>query len=372
MAHGVTPDALRAALAAAPDARAAFVVSPTYYGMAPTSRAAPRSRTRRTPRSSSTRRGGRTSASTPACPRSALELGRRRGADLDAQDRRRADPVGDAPRRRHDGRVDPGGIARAVRLVRSTSPSSLLLASLDAARRQLAMHGEGLLVADARRGRPGARGDRRDRRLPRGRRRGVRRARRRRRVGPAADRHRRARDRLHRLRGRRPRCAAATTSTSSSRPTRRSCSCSGSPSRVEPLERFAHDLAAEPSSVCARRAAADALAAAGRVRARGRRAAPREAFLGASRASSPSTTRSGAISCRGDRRLPAGDPRAAARRAGHRRGRRLPARARRVRAPACTARATQLRDDPRAGRCGDGFEALVARGARRGRRRRAT
>jgi lysine decarboxylase len=43
------------------------------------------------------------------------------------------------------GRVDPGAVARAVRLVRSTSPSSLLLASLDAARRQLAVHGEALL-----------------------------------------------------------------------------------------------------------------------------------------------------------------------------------------------------------------------------------
>ena len=32
-----------------------------------------------------------------------------------------------------------------MRLVRSTSPSSLLMASLDAARRQLAVHGEALL-----------------------------------------------------------------------------------------------------------------------------------------------------------------------------------------------------------------------------------
>jgi len=45
----------------------------------------------------------------------------------------------------HSGRVDIGAVARAVRLVRSTSPSSLLLASLDAARRQLALHGEQLL-----------------------------------------------------------------------------------------------------------------------------------------------------------------------------------------------------------------------------------
>src|SRR5829696_581076 len=33
LAHGVTPAALDAALAAAPGARGAFVVSPTYYGM---------------------------------------------------------------------------------------------------------------------------------------------------------------------------------------------------------------------------------------------------------------------------------------------------------------------------------------------------
>jgi arginine/lysine/ornithine decarboxylase len=36
-------------------------------------------------------------------------------------------------------------VARALRLLRSTSPSSLLIASLDSARRQLALHGEQLL-----------------------------------------------------------------------------------------------------------------------------------------------------------------------------------------------------------------------------------
>ena len=34
MAHGVTPESLKAALDATPGARAAFIVSPTYYGMA--------------------------------------------------------------------------------------------------------------------------------------------------------------------------------------------------------------------------------------------------------------------------------------------------------------------------------------------------
>jgi arginine/lysine/ornithine decarboxylase len=43
------------------------------------------------------------------------------------------------------GRIDAGAVARAVRLLRSTSPSSLLLASLDSARRQLVLHGEQLL-----------------------------------------------------------------------------------------------------------------------------------------------------------------------------------------------------------------------------------
>jgi arginine decarboxylase len=45
----------------------------------------------------------------------------------------------------NSGRVDIGAVARAVRLVRSTSPSALLMASLDAARRQLAVRGEMLL-----------------------------------------------------------------------------------------------------------------------------------------------------------------------------------------------------------------------------------
>jgi arginine/lysine/ornithine decarboxylase len=43
------------------------------------------------------------------------------------------------------GRIDRAAVARTVRLVRTTSPSSLLMGSLDAARRQLAVHGEALL-----------------------------------------------------------------------------------------------------------------------------------------------------------------------------------------------------------------------------------
>jgi lysine decarboxylase len=45
------------------------------------------------------------------------------------------------------GRVDPDAVARTLRLMRSTSPSSLLMLSLDGARRQLVLHGEALLGA---------------------------------------------------------------------------------------------------------------------------------------------------------------------------------------------------------------------------------
>ena len=65
------------------------------------------------------------------------------------------------------GRVDADAVARAVRLVRSTSPVALLMASLDAARRQLAIHGEALLAGTLAASRARARGDRRRRRRAR-------------------------------------------------------------------------------------------------------------------------------------------------------------------------------------------------------------
>jgi lysine decarboxylase len=45
----------------------------------------------------------------------------------------------------HGGRVDPAIVDRSVSLVETTSPSGLLSGSLDAARRQAAMHGEEIL-----------------------------------------------------------------------------------------------------------------------------------------------------------------------------------------------------------------------------------
>jgi arginine/lysine/ornithine decarboxylase len=142
--HCVTPDALREALQEAPDAKAAFVVSPTYFGMAADI-------------------GGLAEAAHgagvplvvdqswgphfgfhEALPPTALS----QGADAMLTSTHKIAGSLTQSAMLHVGAgdlIDAGAIARALRLLRSTSPSSLLLASLDGARRQLALHGEQLL-----------------------------------------------------------------------------------------------------------------------------------------------------------------------------------------------------------------------------------
>jgi len=145
MAHGVTPEALRSALARCTDARAVFVVSPTYYGtvadvegLAEVAHAAGAALV-------VDQAWGPHFGFHPGVPQSALRL----GADAVITSTHKivgaltqAAMLHVAP----GGRVDVAAVSRAVRLVRSTSPSSLLLASLDAARRQLAVHGQALLA----------------------------------------------------------------------------------------------------------------------------------------------------------------------------------------------------------------------------------
>jgi arginine decarboxylase len=148
LAHGVTPEALRAALERldpAHPARAVFVVSPTYYGMvadvaelAQVAHAAGAALV-------VDQAWGPHFGFHAGVPASALAL----GADAVLTSTHKLVGALTQAAMLHvaaDGRVDAGAVARAVRLVRSTSPSSLLLASLDAARRQLAVHGEALLT----------------------------------------------------------------------------------------------------------------------------------------------------------------------------------------------------------------------------------
>ncbi len=145
MAHGVTPDALAATLDATPGARAAFVVSPTYYGLAADVAAlAEVAHVRGVPLVVDQSWGPHFGFH-PGVPASALHV----GADAAVTSTHKI--VGSLTQSAllhvgPTGRVDAQQVARCVRLTRTTSPSALLMASLDAARRQLAIHGEALLA----------------------------------------------------------------------------------------------------------------------------------------------------------------------------------------------------------------------------------
>ena len=144
MAHGVTPEALERALSQGGPYAAAFIVSPTYYGMAAdVEGCAEVAHAAGVPLVVDCAWGAHFGfhASLPGSP---LAL----GADVMLASTHKI--VGSLTQSAmllvgSSERVDVGAIARAVRLLRSTSPNALLMASLDAARRQLAVHGQLLL-----------------------------------------------------------------------------------------------------------------------------------------------------------------------------------------------------------------------------------
>src|SRR5664279_4314826 len=144
MAHGVTPEALEQALERDPRTRAAFIVSPTYYGMSADIAACSEVAHAACAALVVDNAWGAHFGFHPALPESPLRL----GADAVLASTHKI--VGSLTQSAmlhvaREGRVDADAVGRAVRLVRTTSPSSLLLASLDSARRQLAVHGEALL-----------------------------------------------------------------------------------------------------------------------------------------------------------------------------------------------------------------------------------
>lgn len=144
MAHGVDPARLAEALAAHGDARAAFVVSPTYYGMCADIEGLARVAHEAGVPLVVDQSWGPHFGFHPEVPASALAL----GADAVLTSTHKLVGALTQSAMLHvadTGRVDPVAVGRALRLLRSTSSSSLLMASLDAARRQLAMHGEALL-----------------------------------------------------------------------------------------------------------------------------------------------------------------------------------------------------------------------------------
>ncbi len=145
MAHGVTAEALAGALREAGDARAAFIVSPTYYGLAADVAECAEVAHAAGAALVVDQSWGPHLGFHPALPPSALAL----GADAVLTSTHKI--VGSLTQSAMlhvsgSGRIDAAALARTVRLVRSTSQSALLMASLDAARRQLALHGEALLA----------------------------------------------------------------------------------------------------------------------------------------------------------------------------------------------------------------------------------
>jgi arginine decarboxylase len=145
MAHGVEPAALETALSRVEGGvEAVFIVSPTYYGMATDiAGCAEVAHAAGVPLVVDCAWGAHFGFH-DALPQSPLALG------ADAMLASTHKIVGSLTQSAMllvsgSGRVDQAAVGRAVRLVRSTSPSSLLMASLDAARRQLAVHGELLL-----------------------------------------------------------------------------------------------------------------------------------------------------------------------------------------------------------------------------------
>jgi arginine decarboxylase len=142
--HCVTPAALEQALREAPDAKAAFLVSPTYYGMAADVRACAEVAHAAGVPLVIDQSWGPHFGFSDELPSTALS----QGADaMLTSTHKIAGSLTQSAMLHvgHGGRVDPDAVAHVVRLLRSTSPSSLLIASLDGSRRQLALHGEQLL-----------------------------------------------------------------------------------------------------------------------------------------------------------------------------------------------------------------------------------
>src|SRR4051812_30782590 len=145
IAHCLTPESLARALDRMPDAVAALTVSPTYFGaVADVRRLAEVAHERGVPLIVDEAWGAHMRFSAEL-PESALEC----GADLVLSSVHKLFGSLTQSAILHLGRdelIDPDVVDRCVTLTESTSPSALLTASLDAARRQAAVRGAQLLA----------------------------------------------------------------------------------------------------------------------------------------------------------------------------------------------------------------------------------
>jgi arginine decarboxylase len=144
IAHGLTPESLAAGLDQNPEAVAAMVVSPTYFGFcADVAALVAVTHERGLPLIVDEAWGAHLHFH-PSLPPDALSC----GADLVISSTHKI--VGSLTQAAmlhlgNGGRLDPAIVDRSVSLVETTSPSGLLTGSLDAARRQAAVRGEEIL-----------------------------------------------------------------------------------------------------------------------------------------------------------------------------------------------------------------------------------
>lgn len=144
LAHSITPTAIAKALQQHPDAKAVMMVYPTYHGVCGDLKAIAQIVHQHNIPLLVDEAHGAHFAFHPDLPESALSI----GADLSVQSTHKVlGAMTQASMLHIQGkRVDHQKISKALQLLQSTSPSYLLLASLDAARQQMALHGQQLMT----------------------------------------------------------------------------------------------------------------------------------------------------------------------------------------------------------------------------------
>ncbi|MBD1884486.1 aminotransferase class I/II-fold pyridoxal phosphate-dependent enzyme [Microcoleus vaginatus] len=144
IANSITPQATASALEQHPDAKAVMIVYPTYHGVCGDLRAiAQITHQYNIPLLVDEAHGAHFNFH-PNLPEPALSA----GADLTVQSIHKTLSAMTQASMLHvkGDRIDIQKLNRALQLVQSTSPSYLLLASLDAARQQIALHGKELMA----------------------------------------------------------------------------------------------------------------------------------------------------------------------------------------------------------------------------------
>jgi len=143
LSYSITPEAVANALKQHPDAKAVMMVYPTYYGICGDVKAIANLTHQYNIPLLVDEAHGPHFAFHPNLPPSALS----QGADLVVQSIHKVlSALTQASMLHLQGdRIDRHRVSKALQLVQSTSPSYLLLASLDAARQQMALHGQELM-----------------------------------------------------------------------------------------------------------------------------------------------------------------------------------------------------------------------------------